>query len=96
MLAKLKVLLRLADNTQDVLLQALIDQAEAEFLAITHRSTLPTAAERVVVRMAMVRYNLIATEGLSSQTIDQIAEGFGGYDADLTKAIYSFRKVVIV
>lgn len=96
MLAKLKVLLRLAGTSQDVLLQQLLDNCEAEFLELTHRATLPTAAENVVLRMAMVRYNLLTAEGLSSQSFNGISEGFSDYDGNLLQAIYHFRKAVML
>lgn len=94
-LMKLKVLLGITDSTKDALLTLLIEQAEADYLDLTHQET-TAGVEYLILRMAVVRYNLIGCEGMGSQNYNGLAETFAGYDADLLAAIKAHRKAKII
>ena len=75
----LKTLLQI-DDSQDVLLGALIDQCSEEYLRRTHQSV---ADESVVNAMVMERYNKLGTEGVQSISYSGISES---YDSDYSEA----------
>ena len=66
MLAKLKLLLGIYDTSKDPLLTELLSQCSANALAFTHLANTSTL-EEVIVEMAVYRYNLIGSEGLSKE-----------------------------
>lgn len=66
MLTKLKLLLGIYDTSKDLLLTELIAQCSANALAFTHLADTSTL-EEVIVEMAVYRYNLIGSEGLSKE-----------------------------
>lgn len=92
----LKALLGISGTSQDAMLSAIISIAEADFLAMTHRATVPTSASNITLRMALTRYNCLKDEGLTSVSYNGISESFSGYSEDLTNAINGFRKMVVV
>lgn len=93
MLNKLKLLLRITGTDKDELLSLVIEEAENDFQDMTGNAARP---ESVLLRMAATRYNLIKTEGLSSQSMNGINEAYNGYDKDLVAAIKRYRKVKVV
>lgn len=95
-LMKLKVLLGITDSTtKDALLSLLIEQAEADYLGLTHQEN-TDGAEMLILRMAVVRYNLIGCEGMSSQNYNGLAESFEGYGDDILAAIKTHRKARVI
>lgn len=90
-LMKLKVLLGITDSTRDALLTLLIEQAEADFLDMTHQTS-TEGVETLILRMAVVRYNLLGCEGMGSQNYNGLAESFTGYGDDLTATIKAHRR----
>lgn len=71
-LARLQVLL--PDESDTNLLTQLIEDAEAEVLAYTGRTVLPTGLIRTVGDLAVINYNRLGTQGESART-----EGGEGY-----------------
>jgi len=94
-LDKLKIMLQLSGTSYDTLLSQILEVCEGEFLALTHRDEVPTAAEHVVLRMAMVRYNMLKSEGLTSLNLSGITEAYCDYGL-LMPEIKHYRKVVII
>lgn len=97
-LEKLKLLLGSnAAKFNDNLLELYIDQAENEFLNITNRKEIPTAAEYVILEMAVVKVNHFGTEGLSSQSFNGISDNFtDGYPTNIVNSINRFRKLKVL
>ena len=69
----LKTLLQISDNSQDALLQALLDQCEEEYLRRTHQST---ADAPIVIDMAVERYNQLGNEGIQQMNYSGINEHY--------------------
>lgn len=95
-LEKLKVFLNIDGTSEDNLLSLILEDAEVDFLEITHREEVPIQAEGLIIRMAVVKYNMIGCEGLRSQSQSGLSETFGGYDDDLLKRIHNYRKVKFI
>lgn len=77
MLNRLKALIDISDNTKDALLTILLEMAQADFAALTGSEEVP---EILIVQMAVIKYNLLGSEGLTSQSINNINESFDAYE----------------
>lgn len=98
MLDKIKLLIGIAatDTTKDSLIQLLLDQAESEFLQYTNQSEMPQSAGNIIIEMAIIKYNLIGSEGLASQSYSGMSETYSQYPPQLIKAMNRYRKVVLL
>ena len=72
MLAQLKLILGITDDTKDSVLNLLLDYATTEF----------------------IKYNLLGSEGLGSQSYSGLAETYDHYPPELIKAMNRYRRVV--
>ena len=64
---RIKTLLGESDNNAlDAILEICLDAAEQEFLSYTGRNEVPVAAKPLIEQLAILRYNQIGNEGLSS------------------------------
>jgi hypothetical protein len=88
----LKTLLQISDNSQDTLLEALLDQCEAEYLHRTHQSE---ADDPIVIEMTVERYNSLGNEGISQMNYSGISESyFSDYSEKVQKLIRSKTRMV--
>lgn len=92
---KLKLLLgiKIDDTSKDALLSILLEQATSELKQYCYREQLPVEANNVIIDMAVVKYNLLGTEGLSSQSYSGMNEAYANYSPQLIKAMNRYRKV---
>lgn len=92
---KLKLLLgiKIDDTSKDALLSILLEQATSELKQYCYREQLPVEANNVIIDMAVVKYNLLGTEGLSSQSYSGMNEAYANYSPQLIKSMNRFRKV---
>lgn len=67
-LDKLKLRLRITDNSQDDLLTLLLEQAEEEVLDFTNRDVLLSRMKSIVIDVAVEKYNRLNTQGESSRS----------------------------
>lgn len=67
-LEKLKVRLGIKDNKQDDLLNMLLEDAEAEILDFTNRNILLPKMESLQRELAIIYYNRMNDEGISSRS----------------------------
>ena len=67
-LEKLKIRLGISDNSEDALLNMLLEDAEGEILDYTNRDTLPTKAEALQRELAITYYNRMGSEGETSRS----------------------------
>lgn len=93
MLNQLKALIDISDNTKDALLTLLLDMAQADFAALTGSED--TVPEVLIVQMAVIKYNLLGSEGLTSQSINNINESFDAYEK-LMPQIKRYRRAKFV
>ena len=47
----------------------------------------------MIIDMAVVKYNLLGTEGLSSQSYSGMSEAYANYSPQLIKSMNRYRKV---
>ena len=88
----LKTLLQISDNSQDTLLQALLDQCEAEYIRRTHQSE---ADSPIVIEMSVERYNKLGNEGISHMNYSGITEQyFSDYSDKVVKLLRSKTRMV--
>ena len=80
----LKTLLQISDNSQDALLQALLDQCEAEYLRRTHQTD---ADDSIVIEMTIERYNQLGNEGIQQMNYSGISESYFSDYSDKVKAL---------
>lgn len=92
---KLKLLLgiKIDDTSKDALLSILLEQATSELKQYCYREQLPKEADNVIIDMAVVKYNLLGTEGLSSQSYSGMNEAYANYSPQLIKSMNRYRKV---
>ena len=92
---KLKLLLgiKIDDTSKDALLSILLEQATSELKQYCYREQLPVEANNVIIDMAVVKYNLLGTEGLSSQSYSGMNEAYANYPPQLIKSMNRYRKV---
>lgn len=67
-LEKLKVRLGIKDDKQDDLLNTILEDAESEILDCTNRDKLPSKAEGLQSKLAIIYYNRIGSEGENSRS----------------------------
>ena len=56
----------LGESTNDAILEICLDDAKQEFLSYTGRNEVPVPAQYLVEQLAILRYNQLGNEGLSS------------------------------
>ena len=95
MVEKLKLLIgiKIDDTSKDALLSILLEQATSELKQYCYREQLPVEANNVIIDMAVVKYNLLGTEGLSSQSYSGMNEAYANYSPQLIKSMNRYRKV---
>ena len=88
----LKTLLQISDNSQDALLEVLLDQCEEEYLRRTHQKE---ADYPIVIEMAVERHNKLGNEGISQMNYSGISESyFSDYSDKVVKLIRSKTRMV--
>jgi hypothetical protein len=88
----LKTLLQIEGSAQDTVLQAIIDQCNAEYLLRTHQSTVDND---IVTAMSVERYNKLGNEGVQSLNYSGIQETyFSDYSAGVTAMLRSKTRMV--
>lgn len=86
MLEDLKLLLGLSDDSKDELLELIIKQAQTFAKAYTGLEGLTPALKTCVVKMAVIDYNRMGTEGLNSESYSGTSYN---YDNDYPPTILS-------
>lgn len=72
----------------------LIAICSSEFMMRTNQRVIPMAANGLVARMVIEKYNRLGVEGLSSHSLGAASETFNeDYSSDVLAGIYSFRKL---
>ena len=88
----LKTLLQISDNSQDALLEVLLDQCEEEYLRRTHQTE---ADSPIVIEMTVERYNSLGNEGIQQMNYSGISETyFTDYSDKVVKLLRSKTRMV--
>ena len=89
MLEKLKLMLGITESDQDTKLQWLLDTAEGRLkILLGGVDELPEELQYIVVEVAIIRFNRIASEGMSANSVEGesltwSADDFAGYQDDI-------------
>ena len=73
---KLRLRLGIKDETQDDLLNMLLEDAQNEILDFTHRNTLLNKMEGLQRELAIIYYNRMNDEGISSRSEGAISVSY--------------------
>ena len=93
-LERLKVRLGIAEDEQDSLLQAILEDVEGEILAFTNRSELTTAMNPLQIKIAIIEYNKQGSEGMASDSQGGKSQSWiDGLPSDVKTSLISFRKL---
>lgn len=95
MLETLKLMLSINDDKKDKLLSQIISMCKAPVLSYINEGVLPPQLDWIVIEMAIIRYNKLKSEGVTSESIDGgsvsfIDNAFNLYKQDLD--IYIMNK----
>lgn len=94
MLEKLKILLDIKDNSKDIILNLLIEDATQEVLDYTHQATLPAGLESAVRDIVIINYNRRGTEGLISESFSGVSQSYlDDLPKPLQKKLRSYRRL---
>lgn len=95
MVERLKVKLGETGNSAiDALLETCIEDAQQDFLTYCRRVEVPIGASGLVEDMAMLRYNQLGNEGLSSQSYSGVSESYlSGYNDMMKANLNRWRKL---
>ena len=95
MLDDLKVLLGIADDTQDTLLNLLLSKATTKFQNYCHRLDIPDSAQSSITDYAVILYNRRGSEGLNSESYSGVNNNFEtGIPQSIKSEWNSFAKMV--
>lgn len=96
-LEKLKIRLGISDNSEDALLNMLLEDAEGEILDFCNRDILPVKVEALQRELAIIYYNRLGSEGESSRSEGGVSVS---YSTDIPENIKSrllaFRRLKLV
>lgn len=96
-LEKLKIRLGISDNSEDNLLNMLLEDAEGEILDFCNRDILPDKAQVLQRELAINYYNRIGSEGEASRSEGGVSVS---YSTEIPKNIKSrllaFRRLKLV
>ncbi len=82
---------KLTKESDDELLSLLLETAEDIILELTNRKTLPKKLEGIKVKLAVIAYNRMGTEGETSRSEGGISSAFSDLPEDILRAIKSSR-----
>jgi hypothetical protein len=96
-LQRLQIRLGAAATGKDALLTELLEGAEQGIKNTIHRSTLPPEADTTIVKVAVIDFNRIGTEGQQSQSFSGVSDSWiDGYPADIRAEIMGLRRARFV
>jgi len=95
MLDLLKIYLNISGVGQDTQLNLILTDCIAEFEEITGTPFKQNSEmEKVIIQMAIIKYNRLGYEGLSSQSYSGASEHYTeGYPKELNRRIMKYKKL---
>ena len=94
MLDKIKLLLSMADDTADDLLNTLISMCKEEAYIYCNLPEYNTKLDNIVVSMVIEKYNRIGSEGSISQSASGISATYDSFYSDkIVKMLNKHRRV---
>lgn len=97
MLDNIKLLLGLADDSKDELLEALITYAVEDAILISRNKNIREENEGIIVRMVIYNYNRLGSEGLTSETYSGVSYNYANnYPEDILYMLRSRGKLRVL
>lgn len=94
MLNKIKIALDISTKDKDDLLSLMIEDVQEFILNYCNIKELPGKAESLIRRIVVIRYNIMGSEGLSSESYSGISQSFiDGLPKDIKQELGAIRKV---
>lgn len=94
MLEKIKLLLGMADDTSDDLLNTLIAMCKEEAYVYCNLEEYNSKLDNIVVSMVIEKYNRIGSEGTTSQSASGISASYESFYSDkIVKMLNKHRRV---
>lgn len=88
LLSQMKVL---TDESNGELLSLLIEMSKNTILEITNRNVLPQRLETIQLKLAVIAYNRMGTEGETSRTEAGISSAFNDIPEDIRSVLINNR-----
>lgn len=96
-LERLQIRLGDAATGKDALLAELLETAEQSMKNYCHRDTLPPEADTLIVKIAVLDFNRLGTEGQQSQSFSGVSESWiDGYPGEIRSELIRYRKAWFV
>ncbi|RKI45520.1 hypothetical protein D7V67_16025 [Clostridium paraputrificum] len=96
-LEKLKIRLGISDNSEDALLNMLLEDAEGEILDFCNRDILPVKVEALQRELAIIYYNRLGSEGESSRSEGGVSVSYSTEIPENIKSrLIAFRRLKLV
>lgn len=87
-LQRLQIRLGAAATGNDALLEELLTGAEDNLKLTTKRKTLPPEADTLIIKIAVIDFNRIGSEGQQSQSFSGVSDSWiDGYPDDIKRSI---------
>lgn len=96
-LEKLKIRLGISDNSEDNLLNMLLEDAEGEILDFCNRDILPDKAQVLQRELAIIYYNRMGSEGEASRSEGGVSVSYSTEIPENIKSrLLAFRRLKLV
>ncbi|MDU3412622.1 phage head-tail connector protein [Clostridium sp.] len=96
-LEKLKIRLGISDNSEDALLNMLLEDAEGEILDFCNRDILPVKVEALQRELAIIYYNRLGSEGESSRSEGGVSVSYSTeIPGNIKSRLLAFRRLKLV
>lgn len=96
-LEKLKIRLGISDNSEDSLLNMLLEDAEGEILDFCNRDILPVKAEALQRELAIIYYNRLGSEGETSRSEGGVSVSYSTeIPENIKNRLMAFRRLKLV
>lgn len=96
MLKKIKISLNISteDTSKDNLLNLMLEDVQEFILNYCNIKELPGKAESLIRRITNIRYNIMGSEGLNSESYSGVSQSFiDGLPKDIKQELDTIRKV---
>lgn len=96
-LARIKLLLNISDESKDALLGELIDNAEEYVATYCNNANAAGSLSGAVVQMVIQDYNRMGAEGLKSESYSGASFSYQTeYSEDIMKQLRRYRKIGVI
>ncbi len=91
---KLKLMPGISGSNE--MLELVLESAEDDFMQYCGLQEVPESAKSLIRDMAVIRYNRIGVEGLSSQSWGASQSFIDGYPADIRARLNRYRRIKVL